>query len=285
MYREWQSSDTILLTLSRPEWHSKCRLLCKYLPHNVGIIQQVKENKKCLRDNLLPSAHKYQQSVAHAFSICETCGVFAVTLILIVQHYLRVYSSWLLHSLLNCTIDIALTRYWRVQIRLESMVTKYPPFSRSLPLLRSLHWLPVRFRIMFKINLLTYKTPCEKQPVYPHSMIAASIPSRLLRSSNDDSVSVPRVRTNTAARAFHSCGLSLWNNLPWTPACLMAYWCYGTVNQSINQTSIAPISPAKPDSVARQPNQCSTAKSRKQFRKLLPRFCCWLLIQQLRHWA
>ena len=34
--------------------------------------------------------------------------------------------------------------------------------------------------------------------------------------------------------------------------------------QSINQISIALISPAKPVSVARQPNQCSTAKPRKQ---------------------
>ena len=40
------------------------------------------------------------------------------------------------------------------------------------------------------------------------------------------------------------------------------------LNQSIKQTSIAPISPAKPGSVARQPNQCSTAKSRKQFRNI-----------------
>ena len=40
------------------------------------------------------------------------------------------------------------------------------------------------------------------------------------------------------------------------------------VYQSINQTSIAPISPAKPGSVGRQPNQCSTAKSRKQFRNI-----------------
>ena len=38
-------------------------------------------------------------------------------------------------------------------------------------------------------------------------------------------------------------------------------------NQSINQTSIVPISPAKPGSVAQQANQCSTAKSSKQFRK------------------
>ena len=41
-------------------------------------------------------------------------------------------------------------------------------------------------------------------------------------------------------------------------------------NQSINQSiqsSIVPISPAKPGSVAWQPNQCSTAKSKKQFHK------------------
>ena len=39
-------------------------------------------------------------------------------------------------------------------------------------------------------------------------------------------------------------------------------------NQAINQTSVAPISPAKPGSMARQPNQSSTAKSRKQFRNI-----------------
>ena len=39
------------------------------------------------------------------------------------------------------------------------------------------------------------------------------------------------------------------------------------LNQLINQTSTAPISPAKPGSVARQPNQCSTAEPRKHFRK------------------
>ena len=36
-----------------------------------------------------------------------------------------------------------------------------------------------------------------------------------------------------------------------------------SINQSINQISITPISPAKPGSVAKQPNRCSTAKSRK----------------------
>ena len=93
-------------------------------------------------------------------------------------------------------------------------MTKSPPFTCSIPLLRSLHWLPVRFRILFKIIFFTYKTLREKQSVYLHSILAALIPSRSLRSNNDNSLSVPRVKTNIGARAFHSCALSLWNNLP-----------------------------------------------------------------------
>ena len=41
-----------------------------------------------------------------------------------------------------------------------------------------------------------------------------------------------------------------------------------SIKQTNKQTSIAPISTVKPDSVARQPNQCLTAKSRKQFRNI-----------------
>ena len=107
-----------------------------------------------------------------------------------------------------------LSYHQRVQNKLVRLVTKSPPFNHSIPLLRSFHWWPVWFRILFKINLLTYKTLRGKQPVYLHSMLAASIPSRSLRSNNDSSLSVPRVKTNTGARAFRSCAPSLWNNLP-----------------------------------------------------------------------
>ena len=63
----------------------------------------------------------------------------------------------------------------------------------------------------------------------------------------------------------------------WQRVTLIITWlCIARTNQAldhtsinqINQTSIAPISPVKPCSVARQPNQCSTAKSRKQFRSI-----------------
>ena len=118
------------------------------------------------------------------------------------------------NSLLYGITDIDLTRLQRVQNRLARLATNSPPFTYSFPLLRSLHWLPVRFRILFEINLLTCKTLREKYPVYLHSMLAASLPSCSLRSNNDNSLSVPRIKTNTGVRAFHTCALSLSNNLP-----------------------------------------------------------------------
>ena len=89
-----------------------------------------------------------------------------------------------------------------------------PPFTRTVPLLRSLYLLSVNYRILFKISLMTYKAIHEKQPVYLHSMLDASLPSRLLRSNKGISLSVPRVNTNSSAKAFHYCAPSLWNNLP-----------------------------------------------------------------------
>ena len=84
------------------------------------------------------------------------------------------------NSLLYGIADIDLTRLQRVQNQLAHLVTKSPPFTRIIPLLHSLHCLPIRFRILVKVNLLTYKTLREKEPVYLHPMLAASIPYRSL---------------------------------------------------------------------------------------------------------
>ena len=54
-------------------------------------------------------------------------------------------------------------------------------FAHSVPLLCFLHWLPVKVRTVFKITLRTYKTLCEKQPVYLHWMLVLSLPSHSLR--------------------------------------------------------------------------------------------------------
>ena len=159
-----------------------------------------------------PSVHIYQQSAAHAFTISKLCGVFAITLIWMVQNLVPShldYCTLLLYGI----ADTDLTKLPWVQNQLECVVTKSPPFTCSVPLLHFLHWLPVKFRILFKISLLTYKTIHAKLPTSLHAMLSASLPSRSLRSNTGISLSVPRVKTNIGAGALYSCASSLWNNL------------------------------------------------------------------------
>ena len=155
---------------------------------------------------------------AHAFTIWGICGVFAVTLIWIVQNCLQLLSCPVVSiiAIHFCMVLLTLTSQGFSAYRIN-----WPAWWQSLFLLLAVFHCFVPFiccqyglEYFFKINVLTYKTLREKQPVYLHSMLATSIPSRSLRSNNDNSLSVPRVKTNTGARAFHCCAPSLWNNLP-----------------------------------------------------------------------
>ena len=170
------------------------------------------------------------------------------------------------NSLLYGIADSDLTWLQRVQNRLARLV-KSPPFTSSLSLLHSLHWLQARLRIVFKINLLTCKTLCEKQPVYLHSLLATSLPSRSLISNNDDSLSVPRVKTNTGARSFHSCAPSLWNNLPLSVCSVISV---ATFKKPL-KTHLFDLA-FSPDGLL-------------MLRSCFPRFCCWTMIRLSRHWA
>ena len=60
------------------------------------------------------------------------------------------------NSLLSGIADTDLVKVRCIVNRLARVVTKSLPFTRSVPLVRSLHWLPVNYRVHFKICLLTY---------------------------------------------------------------------------------------------------------------------------------
>ena len=60
--------------------------------------------------------------------------------------------------------DIA--RSQRVQNCLARVVTNAPRSSRSVPILKRLHWLPVKFWILFKIFAITFRTLKDNQPAY-----------------------------------------------------------------------------------------------------------------------
>ena len=65
------------------------------------------------------------------------------------------------------------------------------------PVLKNLHWLPVRSRITFKILLLTYKILNGHSPSYLIALISSYKPACSLRSSDHLLLQVPNVNTAT----------------------------------------------------------------------------------------
>ena len=58
-----------------------------------------------------------------------------------------------------------------MQNSLCRVVTRSSKFSHIIPQLKKLHWLPVRYRVQFKIGLITYKILNQGQPVYLRELI------------------------------------------------------------------------------------------------------------------
>ena len=238
----------------------------------------VKSNPAISAQNLGVIFNKNFTFHSHISAVCSSCFYHMQELWRIHRHLdldsAKLFATALMYSCLdywNSTlygiIDTDLRQLQHVQNRLACLVTKSLPSTCGVPLLHSLQWLPVRFRILFKINLLTYKTLREKQPVYLHSMLAASLPNHSLKSNNDNGVSVPRVKTNTGARALHS----------------------GTTSRCV---SIQPIQLLPLRNIWRHisliwpsPHRYRHSPWPVDVIELFPRFCCWILIRLSRHWA
>ena len=90
---------------------------------------------------------------------------------------------------------------------------RVPLRSSSSILLHELHWLPVNFRIEFKLACLTYKAFNTSTPPYLQSLLTPYIPPRCLRSSTRPTglLAEPRCRTVLGSRAFHVSAPPEWN--------------------------------------------------------------------------
>ena len=76
------------------------------------------------------------------------------------------------NSILYITANKDIAKCQRVQNCLAWVDTRSPCcFSRSEPLLKSLHWLPVHYRIIFKSCTITYQTLSSTQLAYLDSIL------------------------------------------------------------------------------------------------------------------
>ena len=85
------------------------------------------------------------------------------------------------------------------------------------PLLFQLHWLPIEFRIKYKIALLCFKCLQKTAPVYLQNLIEIYVPRRALRSSSDSLKFIKPSKNykSYGEKSFSFYGPYVWNELPY----------------------------------------------------------------------
>ena len=119
------------------------------------------------------------------------------------------YCNSLLNGVNNYTIDLL----QKVQNKAARIITKTKKFEHITPVLKNLHWLPVKERIEYKTLLITYKAIHGLAPHYISNLIEVYKPSKHLRSSSTILLKPSRSKSKFSEKAFSVCAPKLWNAL------------------------------------------------------------------------
>ena len=102
-----------------------------------------------------------------------------------------------------------------IQNAAAKMIFKKRKFDHASPLLKRLHWLPVRARCDYKISVLAYKYFEGSLPEYLSNTLIARSPSRNLRSSSEHFLQLPKINLkHFGERSFSFAAPRQWNSLP-----------------------------------------------------------------------
>ena len=87
-----------------------------------------------------------------------------------------------------------LQKLQRIQNRVARLVLGRSKYDHATtPMLRELHWLPIKARIEYKLALCCFKSKSGNYPSYISDLLVPYTPTRSLRSSSSNIFSIPRI--------------------------------------------------------------------------------------------
>ena len=115
------------------------------------------------------------------------------------------------NSLLFGTNKNLISKFERVQNSAARLIKRSGKRHHITPHLKDLHWLPVKYRIHFKIVLMVFKSLHGQAPEYVDELLSDFIVTR----SDNLKLKIPEDNLKrTGGRAFSSAAPALWNQLP-----------------------------------------------------------------------
>ena len=120
------------------------------------------------------------------------------------------------NGLLYGVDDYLLGRLQKVQNAAAKVIARKRKYEHVTPILRALHWLAIKQRVIFKIALSVFKCLHELAPIYLKELLIPNISKRTLRSTaaNVPSLVIPHVKLKYGERSFSYSGPFIWNKLP-----------------------------------------------------------------------
>ena len=108
-----------------------------------------------------------------------------------------------------------ISRLQRLQNSAARLVFALGKRVDATPLIRTLHWLPVKQRIVYKVVLYIFKALNNLAPPYLTEQFSVYVPARSLRSAMDTNrLVVPRSNLTIGDRSFKIAAAKAWNSLP-----------------------------------------------------------------------
>ena len=121
------------------------------------------------------------------------------------------------NGLLSTIPSNQLIRVQRLQNWAARLIFQVSRDYPSQPLLKSLHWLPLKQRIIFKLLVFVYRSLNNQAPEYLSNCLNLYTPTRALRSASDPlRLTYSITRTLAGDRTFTVSASKYWNDLPLT---------------------------------------------------------------------
>ena len=176
---------------------------------NLGAVFDPNMNMSALVSKVIKSANYHLRNIGKTGKFLNTDTTKSTIVSLVISRL--DYCNGLL-----CGItDELQCRLQKVQNNAARVVSGSKKYDHITPVLKDLHWLPIRKRIEFKILLLTFKYMQGCAPLYLRELLVKQANTRTLRSNTKNLLQIPLTNLKRFGdRAFGAYAPRLWNELP-----------------------------------------------------------------------